>query len=334
MAISLVSNHEMRLSGIGEVTWGIPLSDIKTKIDNEVPDNAKVTKITLNFSGKSYNNNIFGALNEYVHCALTNSDSEAASDTSGGTGNCDNLFVYGPYEINGRSTTTLPNKSVDITKYFGEFTPHNVQNTSYSRLTVAFTSKAVYNKDETFSLSIDVTYEVPKYTITWANIDGKGGTKTTTVERGTVPTYSGTPSKASDTQNDYTFSGWSPSVVAATGNATYTAQFTSKTRYYTITVKSNNNNYGSVSGGGSYQYNATVTLKATPLSGYEFVTWNDNVTAATRTVTVKGTATYTATFKKLPPKFNSVAIKYLDKQVSASNKVIANESFIISVGVT
>ena len=70
------------------------------------------------------------------------------------------------------------------------------------------------------------------------------------------------------------------------------------------------------------------------MSGYEFVMWNDNVTTATRTVTVKGTATYTATFKKLPPKFNSVAIKYLDKQVSASNKVIANESFIISVGVT
>lgn len=265
MAISLVSNHEMRLSGIGEVTWGMTLSDIRTKIDNEVPDNAKITKITLNFSGKSYNNNILKAYNEYVHCALTNSDSEAASDTAGGKGNCDNLFMHGPYEINGRGTTTLPNKSVDITKYFGEFSPHNIQNTSYSRLTIAFTSKAVYNKDETFSLSIDVTYEIPTYTITWKNFDGKGGTKTTTVNRGTVPSYSGTPpSYVQDWQYINVFSSWSPSVVAATGDATYTAQFTPTLRKYVITRYDTNELAEGIpiSGYGVYNYNDTVTLKA------------------------------------------------------------------------
>ena len=267
MAISLVSNHEMRLSGIGEVTWGMTLSDIRTKIDNELPDGAKITKITLNFSGKSYNNNILKAYNEYVHCALTNSDSEAASNNEGGTGNCTNLFVYGPYEISGRGTTTLPNKSVDITKYFGEYAPHNVQNTSYSRLTIAFTSKAVYNKDETFSLSIDVTYEIPTYTITWANIDGKGGTKTTTVTRGTVPSYSGTPSSyVKDWQYINVFSGWSPSVVAATGNTTYTAQYTPKLRKYVI-YRYDTNELAKgipVSGFKTYYYNDTVTLKAEP----------------------------------------------------------------------
>jgi hypothetical protein len=165
MAISLLSNHEIKLSGSGEATWGIPLSDIATKINNVVPDNAEITKITLNFSGKSYNNNILGAMSEYAICGLTNSDSEAASNTNGGTGGT-NLFKYGPYEIGGKSTVNLQSQSVDITKYFNARTPHSVQNTSYSRLTLAFTSKNYYNKTHTVSLSLDVTYHTHSYTST------------------------------------------------------------------------------------------------------------------------------------------------------------------------
>lgn len=63
------------------------------------------------------------------------------------------------------------------------------------------------------------------YTITWKNDDGSV-LKTDTVKEGTVPSYSGaTPTKASDGQYNYTFKAWSPTIVAATANAIYTATY-------------------------------------------------------------------------------------------------------------
>lgn len=85
-----------------------------------------------------------------------------------------------------------------------------------------------------------------------------------------------------------------------TAAATYTAKGTATTRSYTLTVNSNNTNYGTVSGGGTYTYNTKVTIKATAKSGYHFVKWSDGSTDATREVTVTGAATYTATFAADP----------------------------------
>lgn len=73
----------------------------------------------------------------------------------------------------------------------------------------------------------------------------------------------------------------------------YTADYT-----FLITANSNNANYGTVSGGDTYNQNATATLTATAKPGYKFVQWNDGNKNATRTVSVTASATYTATFEK------------------------------------
>ena len=65
---------------------------------------------------------------------------------------------------------------------------------------------------------------------------------------------------------------------------------------YTITVNSSNASMGSVTGGGSFRYGDTVTLRATPANDCRFVQWNDGNTDNPRVLTVAGSATYTAQF--------------------------------------
>ena len=71
---------------------------------------------------------------------------------------------------------------------------------------------------------------------------------------------------------------------------------------YNITVQSNNNAYGTVSGGGTYKQGKTVTLTAKPNPNYRFVRWERNgsqvSTSASYTFTVSGSYTYTAIFER------------------------------------
>ena len=55
------------------------------------------------------------------------------------------------------------------------------------------------------------------------------------------------------------------------GNLTVTAN-----QIFNVTVASNNNNYGTVSGGGQFNYGASCTVTATPADGYMFTNWTQN----------------------------------------------------------
>ena len=69
---------------------------------------------------------------------------------------------------------------------------------------------------------------VNTYTITWKNYDGSILEIDEKVEEGTLPVFNGqTPSKANDDTYMYVFTGWTPSVYAATKDETYTATYTS-----------------------------------------------------------------------------------------------------------
>ena len=72
--------------------------------------------------------------------------------------------------------------------------------------------------------------------------------------------------------------------------------YTPPVTQYTVTVTSNNDAWGMVSGGGTYNEGDTITLSATANNGYHFVQWQDGSTDNPRTVTVTANATYTATF--------------------------------------
>ena len=85
----------------------------------------------------------------------------------------------------------------------------------------------------------DQTY-VAQYTHhkKWFNIrfvDYNGTTlQTGPVLRNTMPTPPANPTRESDAQYDYSFKAWSPTIVAATENATYTATYNMALRSYTV----------------------------------------------------------------------------------------------------
>lgn len=68
---------------------------------------------------------------------------------------------------------------------------------------------------------------------------------------------------------------------------------------YSIIVRSNDFDKGSVTGTGTYKDGSLVELKATPKEGYEFVSWNDGFKYPVRNVLAKSNKTYTATFQEI-----------------------------------
>ena len=85
--------------------------------------------------------------------------------------------------------------------------------TIYSCLVCGFS----YRDDEKDALPI---------TITWENYDGTVLEVDSNVPYGTIPTYdSAIPTRQSDEQYSYSFSGWSPKIDRATRSTTYVAQY-------------------------------------------------------------------------------------------------------------
>ena len=73
---------------------------------------------------------------------------------------------------------------------------------------------------------------------------------------------------------------------------------------YTVTVSANDAAYGTVTGGGTYDENASVTVTATPNNGYQFVEWMENgqqvSTDASYTFAATADRTLEAVFEVIP----------------------------------
>ena len=72
--------------------------------------------------------------------------------------------------------------------------------------------------------------------------------------------------------------------------------FDISTKTYNVTLSANNNDYGSVSGGGITFEGYTTTIIAQPASGYRFVKWSNGLTNATETITVTSDTVLVAEF--------------------------------------
>ncbi len=134
-----------------------------------------------------------------------------------------------------------------------------------------------------------------KYKITWV-IDGKKETEE--VAYGVKPTHA-EPTKDTDEHYSYEFSGWQPAITDVSGDATYTATFTSTPVEYTITFDTDG---GTPVAPIKQGYDKEITAPAAPTkTGYTFAGWDKDIPttmpAENMTITAKWTVNkYTITF--------------------------------------
>ena len=153
---------------------------------------------------------------------------------------------------------------------------YSANSTGYFQPHVKIPYHIFSNSDETY------IYRVAEaYTITFVDGDGNTllnpATTNNLWKKGETPAYTGsTPTKSTDAQYTYTFTGWSPVITTVTEAATYTAQFSSTPRTYTVTL---NTNDGTINAGDvtEYTYGTGATLPTdVTKDGYEFGGWFDN----------------------------------------------------------
>jgi len=147
----------------------------------------------------------------------------------------------------------------------------------------------------------EVTYKAvytDKIVITWKDDDGSV-LRQDYVDDGDMPDYGEAPAKESTAEFTYTFDKWTPTVVAATENATYTASYTSVKNKYDVTfVAEYNSNMDKTV---SVEYGTLVNSVAPLITGAWTIEWNYEfdgwVPAITDETIVTGEATYTAKYK-------------------------------------
>ena len=148
------------------------------------------------------------------------------------------------------------------------------------------------------------------HTIT-LSVDPEGGGTASgggSAEDGSTITVTASPS------NGHEFVGWreNGSIVSSsasytftvTGDRSLTAVFVAVVPVYVVSVAVDPAGGGTVSGGGTYQEGASVTVTASAADGYSFTAWKENgttvSTSASYTFTANGNRTLTAVFAAIP----------------------------------
>lgn len=150
----------------------------------------------------------------------------------------------------------------------------------------------LFTQDTTFT----AYFGLAEYTITTAvNPEGTG-----TVTEGGIYHYGDTITLVAVADSSYLFLRWddgntdNPRDVIVTQSATFIAYFVNAE--CTIETLVTPEGAGTVTGAGTYPYGDTIVLIATPITGYEFISWNDGNTENPRTLVVTENQTYTAQF--------------------------------------
>ena len=201
------------------------------------------------------------------------------------------------YPVEGTMTPQTVNAKTDTALNANSFTREGYNflnwNTAADGTGDSYADGATVNLTENTTLYAQ--WEIQKFTVTWVNDDGTELEKDENVEYGTTPEYNGeTPTKESNAQYTYIFSGWNPEISKVTANVTYKAVYEKTVNTYTVTWK---NWDGTILGTAQVEYNTvpeytgeTPVRESTEQYTYAFAGWTPEITVVT------GNAEYTATF--------------------------------------
>ena len=109
-----------------------------------------------------------------------------------------------------------------------------------------------------------------------------------------------------------------PRRVTLTQDTAFNAEFAPI--MYNLTVRSNDETMGTVSGGGEYRPGSIVTIEAQANEGFRFTRWNDNITENPRDITLSQDSTFTAYFEPIDTKVNETSDDGFD--VTVQDKTI------------
>ena len=175
---------------------------------------------------------------------------------------------------------------------------------------------------------------VPYHKLAYDANGGSGAPTTDYVSVETSPCQL-TVSNTQPTRSGYAFLGWNPVKASAdagtkdnaydpgdnvsmTGDVTLYAVW-EEVPTYAVTVNRNNNDYGTVTGAGSYGAGETVSITATPNSGYRFVNWTTSsgvtfadATSASTSFTMIASAVIVQANFEIDPCTNTMSIQCED----------------------
>ncbi len=227
--------------------------------------------------------------------------------------------VYWDYDGDGKAEDSFVLEYGVLPSHFA---PNKNSDTQYDYTFLGW-SPEIKHVSENITYTAVFGENVRKYTVSWIN--GNTVLKTETLEYGSVPSYDGeTPTKIDPNgKYTYTFSGWSPEIKAVIGDITYSAQFKSNVKQYTVTwknydgtvLKTEKVDHGTV----PYYTGATPVKVKDAQYTYTFNGWNVVPSEVTSDVE------YTAQFRKTVNKYTV----YWDYDGDGK----AEDSFVLEYGV-
>ena len=188
--------------------------------------------------------------------------------------------------LGGDTVLYLDSITISATSNYGYHFAHWQDNNTDNPRTVQVTQNKTYTayfdyNQYTISLDVDTAIH--------GNVSGSGNYN-----------YLSNRTISATANYGYHFTNWSdgntsnPRTITLTQDTSFTAFF--ERNSYVVTVLSNNNTMGQVTGSDTVLYLDSITINATSNYGYHFTHWQDNNTDNPRTVQVTQNKTYTAYF--------------------------------------